>query len=87
MPDFLRNQKSLEFVRNQNSPENIPPFFGIGEGFSNGYTGQKREFDGNLLYVSGNSQLCVNLEGWDGVGDRREVQEGGSICIRMADSC
>ena len=27
--------------------------------------------------------LCINLEGWDG----REVQEGGDICIPMADSC
>ena len=31
--------------------------------------------------------LCINLEGWDGEGDRREVQEGGDICIPMADSC
>ena len=31
--------------------------------------------------------LCINLEGWDGEGDRREVQEGGNICIPMADSC
>ena len=27
-----------------------------------------------------------NLEGWDGVGGRREVLEGGDICIPMADS-
>ena len=31
--------------------------------------------------------LCNNLEGWDGEGDGREVQEGGDICIPMADSC
>ena len=31
--------------------------------------------------------LCINPEGWDGEGDRREVQEGGDICIPMADSC
>ena len=31
--------------------------------------------------------LCINLEGWDGAGDRREVQKGGGICIPMADSC
>ena len=31
--------------------------------------------------------LCVNLEGWDGEGDGGEVQEGGDICIPMADSC
>jgi len=23
--------------------------------------------------------LCINLEGWDGVGDGREVQKGGDI--------
>ena len=31
--------------------------------------------------------LCINLEGWDGEGDEREVKEGGDICIPMADSC
>ena len=31
--------------------------------------------------------LCTNLKGWDGDGDEREVQEGGDICIPMADSC
>ena len=31
--------------------------------------------------------LCINLEGWDGVGDGREVQKGGDICVPMADSC
>ena len=31
--------------------------------------------------------LCVNLEGWNGEGDGREVQEGGDMCIPMADSC
>ena len=30
---------------------------------------------------------CTNLEGWDGAGDGREVQMGGDICVRMADSC
>ena len=30
--------------------------------------------------------LCDNLQGWDGVGGGREVQEGGDICIPMADS-
>ena len=23
--------------------------------------------------------LCINLEGWEGEGDRREVQKGGDI--------
>ena len=35
-------------------------------------------------FVSG---LCINLEGWDGEGDGRELQEGGDICIHMADLC
>ena len=30
--------------------------------------------------------LCINVEGWDRVGDRRQVQKGGDICIPMADS-
>ena len=31
--------------------------------------------------------LCINLEGWDGEGDGREVHKGGDICIPMAYSC
>ena len=31
--------------------------------------------------------LCINLEGWDGAGDGKEVQKGVGICIPMADSC
>jgi len=31
--------------------------------------------------------FCINLEGWDGTRDGREVQKGGGICIPMADSC
>ena len=27
--------------------------------------------------------LCINLEGWNGEGDGREVQKGGDICIPM----
>ena len=30
--------------------------------------------------------LYINLEGWDGEGDGREVQKEGGICIPMADS-
>ena len=30
--------------------------------------------------------LCINLEGWNGAGDGREVQKGGDIHIPMADS-
>ena len=31
--------------------------------------------------------LCINVEGKGGEGDGRELQEGGDICIHMADSC
>ena len=31
--------------------------------------------------------LYINLEGWDGEEDEREVQEGVDICIPMADLC
>ena len=27
------------------------------------------------------SVLCDNLEGWDGVGGEKEVQQGGDICM------
>ena len=30
--------------------------------------------------------FCINLEWWDGEGDRREFQKGRDICIPMADS-
>ena len=44
---------------------------------------------GNLLHDAGSSKsvLCDNLEGWDAKGGGNEVQEGGDICISMADSC
>ena len=31
--------------------------------------------------------LCINLEGWDGEGEGREVLERGDIYQPMADSC
>ena len=31
--------------------------------------------------------FCINLEGWDGEGEGREVEKGGDICIPIADSC
>ena len=34
-----------------------------------------------------NPVLCDNLEGWDAVGDGRESQEGGDVCMYVADSC
>ena len=30
--------------------------------------------------------LCGDLDGWDGEMGGREVQEGGDICIHIADS-
>ena len=30
---------------------------------------------------------CINLEGWGGKGNEREVRKGGDICISMANSC
>ena len=30
--------------------------------------------------------LCINLEGWNGEGDWREVQKGGDTRIPVADS-
>ena len=29
--------------------------------------------------------LCINLEGWDGVGDGRLIQKRRDICVPMAD--
>ena len=41
----------------------------------------------NSLYGSGNSNRgCVEWEGWDAVGDGREVLTGGDMCIPMTDS-
>ena len=31
--------------------------------------------------------LCINLDGWDGERDGREIQKGGDKCTPMADSC
>ena len=31
--------------------------------------------------------LCIDLKGWDGQGDGREVQKGADIRILTADSC
>ena len=31
--------------------------------------------------------LCDNQVGWDGVGGGRKGQEGGDMCIPMADTC
>ena len=31
--------------------------------------------------------LCINLEGWDGAGDGKEIQKGRDICKPITDSC
>ena len=31
--------------------------------------------------------FCDSLEGWDGEGDEREVQDGGDMGAPMANSC
>ena len=31
--------------------------------------------------------LCINQEGWNAMGDGREVLKGGGIWIPMVDSC
>ena len=50
---------------------------------------EKETASGNVLYDAGSSNLELfdNLEGWDGVGGGREVQQGRDICVPMADSC
>ena len=62
---------------------------GRGEGEMYGESTLCKIANGNLLYGSGNSNSSsvTTLEGWDVEGDGREVQEGGDICISMADSC
>ena len=42
-----------------------------------------------ICYMAQETQTghCVNLEGWEGEGDGREVPKGVDICIPMADSC
>ena len=34
-----------------------------------------------------NQGLCINLEGWDGERDGREILKGEDKCIPMSDSC
>ena len=41
----------------------------------------------HFIVVKRSECLCDNPEGWDEVGDGREIQEGEDICIPMADAC
>ena len=46
--------------------------------------------NGKLPYIYHRELSLVlydNLEGWDGVGGGREVQEGRGTCIPVVDSC
>ena len=47
--------------------------------------GSQREFGVWLRTLK--EGLCINLEGWDGEEDAREVQNGWDICIPLGDSC
>jgi len=49
--------------------------------------GQSKKCHGKDDSGNSNPGSCNNLEGWDGEGGGREVQEGGGIYIPMADSC
>ena len=50
-------------------------------------TTRKADTSGDLLYQGAQTGALRNLKGWDGVGGRKDVQEGGDICIPMVDSC
>ena len=60
---------------------------GEGEGGTNGESSTetymlpyvKQRASRNLLYDTGSSVLCDNLEGWEGVGGEREAQAGGHM--------
>ena len=50
---------------------------------------KNRQPEGICCMTQGNSNLVLSdtREEWDRVGGGREVQEGGDMCIPMADSC
>ena len=48
-------------------------------------TDSKWEFA--VWHRQGSSVLCDHLEPWVGVGGEKGVQEGGDLCIPVADSC
>ena len=51
--------------------------------FSEALPRVKQIASGKLLYSTGGSAQCSRGVRW--VGGEKEVQEGGDICIRMAD--
>ena len=46
-----------------------------------------RQWESAVWFWKLKQGFCINLEGWDGEGNGREVQKGGDISIPMADSC
>ena len=46
----------------------------------------KHMASGNLLYSTGSPAQCSVVTQMDGMGGEREVQEGGDICMHIADS-
>ena len=50
-------------------------------------TSRTRLSDFNFTFSKLKQDICINLEGWDGEGEGKDVQKGGDICIPMADSC
>ena len=73
----------LAMTANQ-SPSYISPF---PKKLGNRNLWQKQSCLVHISFFPPLAVLCDNLEGWDGVEDGRESQEGGDICILMADSC
>ena len=67
---------------NLNNMEDTPPIHLYYPQFASLHQGE----DLQLRWKSKDSYV-LNLEGWDGEGDGREVQKGGDICTPMADSC
>ena len=51
------------------------------------YIMQNRQWEFAVCLMEPKQGLWINLEGWDQEGGGREVQEGGDLCIPMADSC
>ena len=44
--------------------------------------------NGKLLHRAGSLAWCLwNIQGWDGMGGRTEVQEGADMCLPLTDSC
>ena len=65
-----------------------------GEGGANGESIAEVQMLPYVKWISGtcyvfrsSTKRSGQPRGWDGVGHGKEVQEGGDICIPVADSC